>query len=52
MVTDDTSDIRQYYEESVEKEDGRLERHQLERDMTWRYLDKYLPRQGKILETD
>jgi S-adenosylmethionine-dependent methyltransferase len=49
-VADDTSDIRQYYEDSVEKEDGRLERHQLERDMTWRYLDKYLPRQGKILE--
>ena len=47
---DDTNDIRQYYEDSVEKEDGRLERHQLEREMTWRYLDKYLPRRGKILE--
>ncbi len=50
ILGDDTSDIRQFYEDSVEKENGRLERHQLEREMTWRYLDKYLPRQGKILE--
>jgi S-adenosylmethionine-dependent methyltransferase len=50
MMGDDTSDIRQYYNDSAEKEDGRLERHQLEREMTWRYLDKYLPRRGKILE--
>lgn len=49
-MSDDTSDIRQFYEDSVEKENGRLERHQLEREMTWRYLDKYLPRRGKILE--
>jgi S-adenosylmethionine-dependent methyltransferase len=49
-LADDTSDIQQFYDASVEKEGGRLERHQLERDMTWRYLDKYLPRQGKILE--
>jgi S-adenosylmethionine-dependent methyltransferase len=49
-VGDDTNDIRQYYDDSVEKEDSRLERHQLEHDMTWRYLDKYLPRRGKILE--
>jgi len=47
---DDTSDIRQFYNESAEKEGSRLERHQLERDMTWRYLDKFLPRRGKILE--
>jgi S-adenosylmethionine-dependent methyltransferase len=47
---DDTSDIRRYYDERTEKEDARLERHILERDMTWRYLDKYLPRRGRILE--
>jgi S-adenosylmethionine-dependent methyltransferase len=47
---DDTSDIRRFYDESVEKEDARLGRHSLERDMTWRYLDKYLPRRGRILE--
>jgi S-adenosylmethionine-dependent methyltransferase len=50
MAGDDTSDIRQFYQDSVEKENGRLEVHQLERDMTRRYLDKYLPRTGKILE--
>jgi len=47
---DDISDIRQFYDDAAEKESLRLERHQLEYDMTWRYLDKYLPRQGKILE--
>lgn len=50
MAGDDTGDIRQYYDDSAEKEDGRLERHQLEREMTWRYLDKFLPRRGNILE--
>ncbi|MFA5309454.1 MAG: class I SAM-dependent methyltransferase [Dehalococcoidales bacterium] len=49
-MRDETGDIRDFYNASAEKEDRRLERHQLERDMTWRYLDKYLPRQGKILE--
>jgi S-adenosylmethionine-dependent methyltransferase len=49
-VGEDTSGIQQFYNDSVEKEDTRLEIHQLERDMTWRYLDKYLPRRGKILE--
>ena len=49
-MRDDTGDIRQFYDDSVEKENTRLERHQLEHDMTWRYLDKYLPRRGKILE--
>jgi SAM-dependent methyltransferase len=47
---DDVSDIRAYYDGGVEKENGRLERHQQERDITWRYLDKYLPKSGKILE--
>jgi ubiquinone/menaquinone biosynthesis C-methylase UbiE len=50
MAGDDTSDIRQFYQDSVEKENGRLEVHQLERDMTRRYLAKYLPRSGNILE--
>jgi len=47
---DDTSDISRFYDAGAEKENNRLERHRLERDMTWRYLDKYLPRQGRILE--
>lgn len=47
---DDISDIQAFYNDYVERENGRLERHQLERDITWRYLDKYLPSRGKILE--
>ena len=49
-MADDISDIQAYYDANVEKEDARLERHQQERDVTWRYLDKYLPKRGKILE--
>jgi SAM-dependent methyltransferase len=47
---DDVQDVRDYYEGGVEEEDARLERHQLERDLTWRYLTRYLPRDGSILE--
>jgi SAM-dependent methyltransferase len=47
---DDISDIQKYYDHSVENEENRLERHQLERDITWLFLDKYLPNHGKILE--
>ncbi len=49
-MVDDISDIKAYYDSCVEKESIRLERHQQERDITWRYLDKYLPPRGKILE--
>ncbi len=49
-MADDVSDIQAFYDRGVEKENGRLERHQQERDVTWRYLDKYLPKRGKILE--
>ncbi len=49
-MPDDISDIQAFYEGYAEQEDGRLDRHQVERDVTWRYLDKYLPPRGKILE--
>ena len=49
-MSDDISDIQSYYDGAVEREDGRLERHQLERDITWRYLEKYLPPFGAILD--
>jgi S-adenosylmethionine-dependent methyltransferase len=49
-MADDISDIQAYYDANVAKEDRRLERHQQERDVTWRYLDKYLPKRGAILE--
>ena len=48
---DDITDIREMYNASWEKEDDRLQRHQLEYDITWRYLEKYLPDPGaNILE--
>jgi len=47
---DDIDDIRDYYDARWDSEDNRLERHQLEHDITWRYLETYLPLQGHILE--
>jgi SAM-dependent methyltransferase len=49
-VSDDVSDIASFYNSDPEREHDRLERHQLEYDLTWRYLDQYLPAHGSILE--
>lgn len=49
-MMDDVSDIAALYNSDPENENGRLERHQLERDLTWRHLDRYLPPHGSILE--
>ncbi len=49
-MPDDISDIADFYDCSVEEEDSRLERHQLEYDLTWRYMTRYLPPSGSILE--
>jgi len=49
-MSDDISDIAAYYNNDPEREHSRLERHQLEYDLTWRYLNQYLPKQGRILE--
>ena len=47
---DNPGDIAAYYNNDPERENSRLERHQLEFDMTWRYLTQYLPARGHILE--
>src|SRR5262245_29123351 len=47
-MTDDISDVADYYNGSVEVEESRLERHQLEHDLTWRYLKRYLPPAGSV----
>jgi S-adenosylmethionine-dependent methyltransferase len=47
---DNLGDITAYYNNEPEREDNRLERHQLEYDLTWHYLIQYLPLQGRILE--
>lgn len=49
-MTDDISDIEEYYKGATENEHARLERHQLEHELTWRYFDRYLPSEGAILE--
>ena len=37
---DDVSNIAELYNSDPESEDSRLERHKLEHDLTWRYLDQ------------
>ena len=49
-MIDDISDIKAFYQRQTENEHTRLERHQLEFDLTWRYLMRHLPASGKILE--
>ena len=49
-LIDDVSDIAAFYSSESERESSRLERHQLERDLTWCYLNQYLPSQGSLLE--
>lgn len=49
-MVDDIGDIQKFYDTNADHEIGRLERHQLERDITQCYLDKYLPPNGKILD--
>jgi S-adenosylmethionine-dependent methyltransferase len=49
-MTDDVSDIASFYNSDPEREHRRLEEHQLEYDLTWRYLNQYLPAQAAILE--
>ncbi len=49
-MIDDVNDIVEMYDRSSAVEDQRLTRHQLERDITWRYLNDYLPPQGSVLE--
>ena len=47
---DDLSDIREMYNSAWDAESTRLQRHRLEADITWRYLDRYLPRHGHLLD--
>lgn len=49
-MSDHISDIAAFYNASIDYENTRLERHQLEYELTWCYLQTYLPAQGRILE--
>lgn len=47
---DDIGDIKAFYDGDPAGEESRLAQHQLEHDLTWRYLNAYLPPRGTILE--
>ena len=49
-MIDDVSDIIAMYDRDPDNEHQRLERHQLEHELTWRTLDWFLPPEGSILE--
>jgi SAM-dependent methyltransferase len=49
-MIDDVGDIAAFYDEDPEREHLRLVQHQLEHDLTWRYLDEHLPPHGSVLE--
>jgi len=49
-MMDDLTDIREFYNAAWDAEANRLERHQLEADITWRYLNLYLTPRGRLLE--
>ena len=49
-MSDDVSDIAAFYNSEPGREHGRLVEHQLEYDLTWRYLERYLPARGTLLE--
>lgn len=49
-MIDDIADIAAHYNNAPENEDQRLQRHQLEFELTWRYLNEYLPPSSSILE--
>lgn len=49
-MSDNVNDIAAYYNSDPLREHSRLERHQLEHELTWKYLNKFLPAQGNILE--
>ena len=49
-MVDDIRDIADFYDQNYEQEHQRLEQHQLEFDLTWRFLEDHLPPRGHILE--
>ena len=49
-MPDNVEDIRAFYDANVDREHDRLTRHPIEHDVTWRYLDAYLPAKGTILD--
>lgn len=49
-MPDDLADIAAHYDSDPQVEADRLRHQQLEHELTWRYLDRYLPATGAVLE--
>ena len=49
-MPDDINDIRDFYSRAPDYEDERLNRHQLEFEMTLKFMDEFLPSDANILE--
>ena len=49
-MTDNIDDIADFYNQDPQREHNRLDEHQLEFDLTWRFLEAFLPTKGEILE--
>ncbi|MEX0323638.1 MAG: class I SAM-dependent methyltransferase [Puniceicoccaceae bacterium] len=49
-MIDDIEHIRNRYNSMVDDEDNRLVEYKLEKDITIRYLQNYLPKEGRVLE--
>jgi SAM-dependent methyltransferase len=50
IMQDDVTDIRGYYDADAKQEADRLIRHPIKFEITMRYLMKYLPKSGTILD--
>ena len=46
-MKDNVDDIRDFYDARASDEESRLATHQLEYDLTLKYLDRYLPTSGR-----
>ena len=49
-MLDNVGDIAAFYDSEPQREDDRLLEHQLEYELTWRYLDQHLPGEGSVLD--
>ena len=49
-MLDTIDDVAAFYDEDPAREHARLEEHQLEYELTWRFLDRHLPREGRVLD--
>lgn len=49
-MPDELRDIQAFYDGEPEREDSRLREHQLEFDLTWRFVEEHLPPGARVLD--